>query len=46
VTILEAASASLKANGAPVNFARKREQTAIPKTAPARSAVQVGPVAV
>src|SRR5437764_3753464 len=46
VTILEAASASLKANGAPVNFARNREQTAIPKTAPARSAVQVGPVAV
>jgi predicted dehydrogenase len=44
VTILEAASASLKANGAPVNFSRKRED-AVPKPAPPLGAVKVGPVA-
>ncbi|MEP7072382.1 MAG: Gfo/Idh/MocA family oxidoreductase [Verrucomicrobiota bacterium] len=41
VTILEAASASLKANGAPVNFARRRAEFAEPQAAAAR-----GPVAV
>ncbi len=41
VTILEAASASLKANGAPVNFARRRAELAEPQAAAAR-----GPVAV
>ena len=46
VTILEAASASLKANGAPVNFARKREHSALHKGVPGRAAMEVGPVAV
>lgn len=45
VTILEAATASLKANGAPVNFMRKRgEQVAVARSKPA--AVHVGPLAV
>lgn len=44
VTILEAASASLKANGAPVNFARKRDDSAPSRRAP--RSVPVGQVAV
>ena len=47
VTILEAASASLKANGAPVNFLRKRDDGIVPPRAKQnRGAVQVGPLAV
>lgn len=45
VTILEAASASLKANGAPVNFLRKREEPVI-KRVPARNDAQVDQLAV
>jgi predicted dehydrogenase len=47
VTILEAASASLKANGAPVNFLRKRDDGIVtPRAKQSRGAVQVGPLAV
>jgi len=47
VTILEAASASLKANGAPLNFLRKRDDGVVPpRQRQSRSAVQVGPLAV
>lgn len=46
VTILEAATASLKANGAPVNFHRRREEAAVERPAAARGAMQVGPLAV
>jgi predicted dehydrogenase len=45
VTILEAASASLKANGAPVNFLRKREEPVVRRT-PARDDVRVDQLAV
>jgi predicted dehydrogenase len=47
VTILEAATASLKANGAPVNFLRKRNDGVVPpRPTQSRGAVQVGPLAV
>ena len=47
VTILEAATASLKANGAPVNFLRKRDDGVVPpRPRQSRGAVQVGPLAV
>ena len=47
VTILEAATASLKANGAPVNFQRKRDNGIVPpRSTQSRGAVQVGPLAV
>ncbi len=47
VTILEAATASLKANGAPVNFLRKRDDGVVPRRPKqSRGAVQVGPLAV
>lgn len=47
VTILEAASASLKANGAPVNFGRNRNEAVVDKRVPSRDAtVQVGSLAV
>ena len=43
VTILEAATASLKANGAPVNFLRKRDDGVVPpRPRQSRGAVQVG----
>jgi predicted dehydrogenase len=45
VTILEAASASLKANGAPVNFLRKREEPVV-RRAPARDDAQIDRLAV
>jgi predicted dehydrogenase len=47
VTILEAATASLKANGAPVNFLRKRDVGIVPaRPKQSRGAAQVGPLAV
>jgi hypothetical protein len=47
VTILEAATASLKANGAPVNFLRKRDVDVVsPRPSQSRGAVQVGPLTV
>ncbi|PYL02736.1 MAG: gfo/Idh/MocA family oxidoreductase [Verrucomicrobia bacterium] len=47
VTILEAATASLKANGAPVNFLRKRDDGIVPpRSKQGRGALQVGPLAV
>ena len=47
VTLLEAATASLKANGAPVNFLRKRDDGIVPpRPKQNRGAVQVGPLAV
>ena len=47
VTILEAATASLKANGAPVNFLRKRDDGVVPpRPRESRGAVQVGPLTV
>jgi hypothetical protein len=47
VTILEAATASLKANGAPVDFLRKRDDGIVPpRSKQSRGAVKVGPLAV
>lgn len=46
VTILEAASASLKANGAPVNFLRKREEPVVARRTSAPDDVQVDQLAV
>jgi len=47
VTILEAATASLKANGAPLNFLRKRDDGVVsPRPRQSRGAVQVGPLTV
>ena len=47
VTILEAATASLKANGAPLNFLRKRDDGVVPpRPRQSRGAVRVRPLAV
>ncbi len=46
VTILEAASASLKANGAPVNFTRRREEAITRRAGTERDEVRVGQLAV
>jgi predicted dehydrogenase len=46
VTILEAASASLKENGAPVKFLRKREEAVTRRAAPERADAQADRLAV